>query len=69
MFDRYFRDMDEAERLKDALEDWQSATGIWRDACRIYAHKLLMRMIRERDAGRAKLKAAAERARERQVGC
>jgi len=58
-YDQHFRNMDEAERLNDAIRDWMDATGWWRDACRIYAHKLLMRMIRERDAGRANLKAAA----------
>ena len=65
LIDRYFRDIDEAERLREALQDWQDATGWWRDACRIYARSLLRRMRAERDAGRAALRQAAERARER----
>lgn len=64
---QYYRNISEAEELEEALAEMWASTGHWRAACRRDAMKMVLRMKRERDAGRASLHAAAERARERRA--
>lgn len=65
--DKFFRDIDDAERLNEAIADFRAETGDRRRAYRRHAMRLVNAMRAERDAGRAALRAAAQRTTERRA--